>query len=279
MSDPTSTPSQSKSPYALEVRNLNRSFGTRKIMQDISFQLKHGEILVIMGGSGCGKSTLLRHIIGSLKPDSGEIYIHGTEITKLDDDGMSKIRKRFGMLFQTGALFNSLTVGENVALPILESSDVAPNLAELVVRLKLELVGLTGFEHLKPAQISGGMKKRVGMARALALDPDLLFCDEPTAGLDPVMTSVIDTLTVDLTKKLGLTAVVVTHDMTSAFRIATKMIYLSEGRILASGTPDDIRNNPNPYLQQFINGHADGPIPFKLSKDNYLKSLLSRDAL
>jgi len=276
MSDPTSQP---KSPYALEVRNLNRSFGTRKIMQDISFQLKHGEILVIMGGSGCGKSTLLRHIIGSLKPDSGEIYIHGTEITKLDDDGMSKIRKRFGMLFQTGALFNSLTVGENVALPILESSDVAPNIAELVVRLKLELVGLTGFEHLKPAQISGGMKKRVGMARALALDPDLLFCDEPTAGLDPVMTSVIDTLTVDLTKKLGLTAVVVTHDMTSAFRIATKMIYLSEGRILASGTPDDIRNNPNPYLQQFINGHADGPIPFKLSKDNYLKSLLSRDAL
>ena len=279
MSDLTSTPSQSKSPYALEVRNLNRSFGSRKIMQDISFQLKHGEILVIMGGSGCGKSTLLRHIIGSLKPDSGEIYIHGTEITKLDDDGMSKIRKRFGMLFQTGALFNSLTVGENVALPILESSDVAPNIAELVVRLKLELVGLTGFEHLKPAQISGGMKKRVGMARALALDPDLLFCDEPTAGLDPVMTSVIDTLTVDLTKKLGLTAVVVTHDMTSAFRIATKMIYLSEGRILASGTPDDIRNNPNPYLQQFINGHADGPIPFKLSKDNYLKSLLSRDAL
>jgi phospholipid/cholesterol/gamma-HCH transport system ATP-binding protein len=279
MSDTTPAPSQSKSPYALEVRNLNRSFGTRKIMQDISFQLKHGEILVIMGGSGCGKSTLLRHIIGSLKPDSGEIYIHGTEITKLDDEGMSKIRKRFGMLFQTGALFNSLTVGENVALPILESSDVAPNIAELVVRLKLELVGLTGFEHLKPAQISGGMKKRVGMARALALDPDLLFCDEPTAGLDPVMTSVIDTLTVDLTKKLGLTAVVVTHDMTSAFRIATKMIYLSEGRILAAGTPDEIRNNPNPYLQQFINGHADGPIPFKLSKDNYLKSLLSPESL
>jgi phospholipid/cholesterol/gamma-HCH transport system ATP-binding protein len=276
MSDPNS---QSKSPYALEVRNLSRSFGSRKILQDISFQLKHGEILVIMGGSGCGKSTLLRHIIGSLKPDAGEIYIHGTEITKLDDEGMSKIRKRFGMLFQTGALFNSLTVGENVALPILESSDVAPNIAELVVRLKLELVGLTGFEHLKPAQISGGMKKRVGMARALALDPDLLFCDEPTAGLDPVMTSVIDTLTVDLTKKLGLTAVVVTHDMTSAFRIATKMIYLSDGRILAQGTPDEIRANPDPYLQQFINGHADGPIPFKLSKDDYLKNLLTPDHL
>jgi phospholipid/cholesterol/gamma-HCH transport system ATP-binding protein len=271
------TTQQPKSPYALEVRNLTRSFGPRKILSDVSFQLKHGEILIIMGGSGCGKSTLLRHIIGSLKPDSGEIYVHGTEITKLDDEGMAKIRKRFGMLFQTGALFNSLTVGENVALPILESSDVAPNIAELVVKLKLELVGLTGFEHLKPAQISGGMKKRVGMARALALDPDLLFCDEPTAGLDPVMTAVIDTLTVDLTKKLGLTAVVVTHDMTSAFRIATKMIFLFEGKVLAAGTPDEIKNNPNPILQQFIRGDADGPIPLKLSKDDYLKRLMQQE--
>jgi len=259
-----------KSPYALEVRGLTRSFGPRKILSDVSFQLKHGEILIIMGGSGCGKSTLLRHIIGSLKPDAGEIYIHGTEITKLNDEEMSKVRKRFGMLFQTGALFNSLTV----ALPILESSDVSPNIAELVVKLKLELVGLTGFEHLKPAQISGGMKKRVAMARAMALDPDMLFCDEPTAGLDPVMTAVIDTLTVDLTKKLGLSAVVVTHDMTSAFRIATQMIFLFDGKILASGTPDEIKANPNPYLQQFIKGEADGPIPFKLSKDDYFKRLM-----
>jgi phospholipid/cholesterol/gamma-HCH transport system ATP-binding protein len=265
---------KSKSPYALEVCGLTRSFGTRKILDDISFKLKHGEILIIMGGSGCGKSTLLRHIIGSLKPDAGQIYIHGTEITKLDDEGMSNMRKRFGMLFQTGALFNSLTVGQNVALPILESSDVSPSIAELVVKLKLELVGLTGFEHLKPAQISGGMKKRVGMARALALDPDMLFCDEPTAGLDPVMTAVIDRLTVDLTKKLGLSAVVVTHDMTSAFRIATQMIFLFEGKVLAAGTPEEIKNNPDPYLQQFINGHADGPIPFKLSKDDYFKRLM-----
>ena len=263
-----------KSPYALEVRGLNRNFGSRKILADVSFQLKHGEILAIMGGSGCGKSTLLRHIIGSLKPDSGEIYIDGTEITKLDDEQLSKVRKRFGMLFQTGALFNSMTVGENVALPILESSDVSANIAELVVKLKLELVGLTGFEHLKPAQISGGMKKRVGMARALALDPDLLFCDEPTAGLDPVMTAVIDILTVDLTRKLGMSAVVVTHDMTSAFRIATQMLVLLEGRVVAAGTPDEIKKNDNPILQQFINGYADGPIPLKLSKDDYLKRLL-----
>jgi len=263
-----------KSPYALEVRGLTRSFGKRKVLDNVSFQVKHGEILIIMGGSGCGKSTLLRHIIGSLKPDAGEVYIDGTEITKLNDLELAKVRKRFGMLFQTGALFNSLTVGENVALPILESSDVAPHIAELVVKLKLELVGLTGFEHLKPAQISGGMKKRVGMARALALDPDLLFCDEPTAGLDPVMTAVIDTLTVDLTKKLGLSAVVVTHDMTSAFRIATQMIFLFEGKVIAAGTPEEIKANPNPILQQFINGDADGPIPLKLSKDDYLKRLL-----
>jgi phospholipid/cholesterol/gamma-HCH transport system ATP-binding protein len=262
------------SPYILEVRNLTRSFGPRKILSDVSFKMKRGEILIIMGGSGCGKSTLLRHIIGSLKPDSGEILIDGTEITHMDDQELAKLRKRFGMLFQTGALFNSLTVGDNVALPILESSDVSPSIAELVVKLKLELVGLTGFEHLKPAEISGGMKKRVGLARALALDPELLFCDEPTAGLDPVMTSVIDTLTMDLTKKMGLSAVVVTHDMTSAFRIGTQMIMLFEGKVIAAGTPDEIRNNPDPVLQQFIKGEADGPIPFKLSKDDYLKRLL-----
>jgi phospholipid/cholesterol/gamma-HCH transport system ATP-binding protein len=263
-----------KSEYALEVRHLTRSFGSRKVLNDVSFKVRHGEILIIMGGSGCGKSTLLRHIIGALKPDSGEIFIDGTEITKLDDQDLVKVRKRFGMLFQTGALFNSLTVGENVALPILESSDVSPSIAELVVKLKLELVGLTGFEHLKPAEISGGMKKRVGMARALALDPELLFCDEPTAGLDPVMTAVIDTLTVDLTRKLGLSAVVVTHDMTSAFRIATQMIMLFEGRVIATGTPREIQNNPDPVLQQFIRGDADGPIPLKLSKDDYLKRLM-----
>ena len=263
-----------KESYILEVRNLSRSFGSRKILSNVSFKLKHGEILIIMGGSGCGKSTLLRHIIGSLKPDEGEIFIDGVEITKLDDQEMSKVRKRFGMLFQTGALFNSLTVGDNVALPILESSDVSPSIAELVVKLKLELVGLTGFEHLKPAEISGGMKKRVGLARALALDPQLLFCDEPTAGLDPVMTAVIDTLTVDLTRKLGLSAVVVTHDMTSAFRIATQMIMLYEGRVIAHGTPDEIKNNPDPVLQQFVQGNPDGPIPLKLSKDDYLKRLM-----
>jgi phospholipid/cholesterol/gamma-HCH transport system ATP-binding protein len=263
-----------KSPYAVEARGVTQSFdGKRKVLSDVNFKVKHGEILIIMGGSGCGKSTLLKILIGLLKPTSGEVLIDGTEITKLNDRELSSVRKRFGMLFQYSALFNSLTIGENVALPILESSDVSPSIAELMARLKLEMVGMNGFENLKPAEISGGMRKRVGMARGLALDPELLFCDEPTSGLDPVTTATIDKLTLDLTKKLGISAVVVTHDMTSAFRIGTQMIYLSEGKVLVSGTPEEVKHNPDPNLQQFINGYADGPIPFKLSKNDWLNSL------
>ena len=174
-----------------------------------------------------------------------------------------------------------MTVGENVALPIIEHSNVKPNIVDLMVKMKLELVGLTGFEHLKPSEISGGMKKRVALARALALDPELLFSDEPTSGLDPVMTAVVDELTVDLTRKLGMTAVVVTHDMTSAFRIATRMVMLGtgdlRGKILAEGTPEEIRRHPNPMLQQFIRGEADGPIPLRLSEGDYLKTLLGEE--
>jgi len=227
------TPSQPKSPYALEVRNLTRSFGTRKILQDISFQLKHGEILIIMGGSGCGKSTLLRHIIGSLKPDSGEIYIHGTEITRLDDEGMSKIRKRFGMLFQTGALFNSLTVGENVALPILESSDVAPNIAELVVKLKLELVGLTGFEQAYPTELSGGMKQRLEVARALAVNPDVLFLDEPFGALDSITRLTMRSELLRIWEAERNTIIFVTHDIDEAVQLADRVAVMSNrpGRI------------------------------------------------
>lgn len=234
--------------------------------------------MIIMGGSGCGKSTLLRHIIGALKPDAGSVRIFGEEITRMTDPELDRIRRRFGMLFQSGALLQSLTVGENVALPIREHSHVDEPIIELMIKMKLELVGLTGFEDLKPAEISGGMKKRVALARALALDPELLFCDEPTSGLDPVMTAVVDKLTQDLTRKLGMTAVVVTHDMTSAFRIGTRMIMLGigpqQGRIVAEGTPEEIAHNPDPLLQQFVKGEADGPIPLRLSKGDYLKRLL-----
>ena len=262
----------------IEVTDLVREFHGRKVLNGISFKVMKGDTMIIMGGSGCGKSTLLRHVIGAMKPTSGSIKLFGEEITTMDEAGLSRIRRRFGMLFQSGALLQSMTVGENVALPIVEHSKLDPGIVDLMVKMKLEMVGLTGFEHLKPAEISGGMKKRVGLARALALDPELLFSDEPTAGLDPIMVSVVDILTKDMTRKLGVTAVVVTHDMTSAFRIGTRMIMLgtgpNQGKIIESGTPAEIRASPNGEVQQFINGLPDGPVPFKLSKDDYVTRLL-----
>jgi len=267
----------------IEVTDLVREFHGRKVLNGISFKVFKGDTLIVMGGSGCGKSTLLRHVIGSMKPTSGSIKLFGHEITTMDENQLAAIRRRFGVLFQSGALLQSLTVGENVALPIIERGNLAPAIVDLMVKMKLEMVGLTGFEHLKPAEISGGMKKRVGLARALALDPELLFSDEPTAGLDPIMTSVVDILTLEMTRKLGVTALVVTHDMVSAFRIGTRMIMLgtgpSQGKIVASGTPDEIRAHSNPEVQQFIKGEPDGPVPLKLSRDDYATRLLGRPSL
>lgn len=265
----------------IEVKNLVRKFGNRTVLNGISFSVQKGETLIIMGGSGCGKSTLLRHIIGSMKPTSGSIKIFGQETTTMPAREFEQLRLRFGMNFQFGALLQSLTVGENIALPLIQNSRVDPKIVDLIVKMKLELVGLTGFENLKPAEISGGMRKRVGLARAVALDPELLFSDEPTSGLDPIMTAVIDQLTIDLTRKLSMTAVVVTHDMTSAFRIGTKIIALGAGKragtIIASGTPDEVRNSPDPEVQQFIRGEPDGPVPLKLSPEDYIERLLGHE--
>jgi phospholipid/cholesterol/gamma-HCH transport system ATP-binding protein len=253
----------------IEVGGLSRTFGDRVVLNEVSLEVDRGETLVIMGGSGCGKSTLLRHIIGVMKPTAGSVKLFGEEITTLNEREITRVRRRFGMLFQSGALLASLTVGENVALPLLQHTDMSPDEIEEVVKQKLQIVGLNGFENLKPAEISGGMKKRVGLARALALDPELLFSDEPTSGLDPIMTAVVDQLTLQLTRGSGMTAVVVTHDMTSAFRIATRMIMLGHGSIIAQGTPEEIRTSPNPEVQQFINGEADGPVPLNLSQDEH----------
>src|SRR5215468_5852867 len=253
----------------IEVDRLVRTFGDRGVLDYISFNVQRGETLVIMGGSGCGKSTLLRHLIGSMKPNSGSVKLFGEEITRMKEREIERVRLRFGMLFQSGALLASLTVGENVALPLLQHTNKTPDEIEQIVKQKLEMVGLTGFEDLKPDEISGGMKKRVGLARALALDPELLFSDEPTSGLDPIMTAVVDELTLKLTHGEHMTAVVVSHDMTSAFRIATRMIMLGHGSIVAQGTPDEIRNSANPEVQQFIHGKADGPIPLNLSQEEH----------
>jgi phospholipid/cholesterol/gamma-HCH transport system ATP-binding protein len=260
----------------IEVTDLVREFGDRVVLDDISFNVHRGETVVVMGGSGCGKSTLLRHLIGSMKPTSGSVKLFGEEITTMTEREIERVRLRFGMLFQSGALLASLTVGENVALPLAQHTKKLPDEIEQIVKQKLEMVGLTGFEDLRPDEISGGMKKRVGLARALALDPELLFSDEPTSGLDPIMTAVVDELTLKLACRRGMTAVVVSHDMTSAFRIATRMIMLGHGSIVAQGTPDEIRNSPNPEVQQFIHGQADGPIPLNLSQKQHKDHQLVR---
>jgi len=265
----------------IEVTDLVRKFGDRTVLNGVSLKVYRGETIIIMGGSGCGKSTLLRHIIGSLKPTSGSIKMFGEEVTTMTPPQLEKLRLRFGMNFQFGALMQSMTVGENVALPLLENSRVDPDIVDLVVKMKLELVGLTGFENLKPSEISGGMRKRVGLARAVAMDPELLFSDEPTSGLDPIMTAVIDQLTIDLTQKLHMTAVIVTHDMVSAFRIGSRMLVLGAGKragmVIAWGTPDEIRDHPDPEVQQFIKGEPDGPVPLKLSPEDYIIRLLGHD--
>jgi phospholipid/cholesterol/gamma-HCH transport system ATP-binding protein len=253
----------------VEVTDLVRRFGDRTVINDISFNVHRGDTLVIMGSSGCGKSTLLRHMIGSMKPTSGSVKLFGEQITTMNEREIARVRIRFGMLFQSGALLASLTVGENVSLPLSQHTDKSPDEIEEIVKQKLQMVGLTGFEDLKPDEISGGMKKRVGLARALALNPELLFSDEPTSGLDPIMTAVVDQLTLKLTHGSHMTAVVVSHDMTSAFRIATRMIMLGGGGIVAQGTPDEIRTSSNPEVQQFINGEADGPIPLNLSQEQH----------
>lgn len=258
----------------IEVKNLKKTFGGRPVLRDISFDVMKSETLVIMGGSGCGKSTLLRCLIGAYKPDGGTITFFGRDITLASEKELDELRLRFGVLFQSGALFNSMTAGENISLPLFEHTNLSKNIIDIMVKMKLELVGLRDFENLMPAQISGGMKKRVALARAIALDPEILFYDEPTAGLDPIMAAVIDKLIMDLSKKLGVTSVVVTHDMQSAFKIADRIIMLYEGHIVQQGTAEEIKNSGNEFIRQFISGSPDGPIPLRRSKTDFVDDLI-----
>ena len=257
----------------VEVKDLVRAFGDRTVLDGVNLKVYRGETFVIMGGSGCGKSTLLRHMIGNLKPTSGRVLLLGTDITDLYGAQLDEVRKKIGMSFQSSALFDSMTVGENVSLPLKEHTKLEDSVIEIMLKMKLELVGLRGFENLMPSEISGGMKKRVGLARAIAMDPQIIFYDEPTAGLDPIVAAVVDKLIMDLSKKMAITSIVVTHDMKSVMTIADRIAMLYEGKVLEVGTPEEITNSKNPMVQQFIKGEYDGPIKFFQQKDDYLEHL------
>jgi len=258
----------------IKSENVVKKFGDRTVLNGVSLEVYRGETFVIMGGSGCGKSTFLRHLIGALKPDSGKVHLLGKDLGVLTEDELDAVKKKIGMSFQSSALFDSMSVGENVALPLKEHTRLDKNVIDIVVKMKLEMVGLRGFEDLMPSQISGGMRKRVGLARAIAMDPEIVFYDEPTAGLDPIVAGVIDKLILDLSKKLSITSVVVTHDMKSVFSIADRIAMLYEGRVLEVGTPGEIKKSPNLMVQQFVSGSADGPIKFFQQKDDYLEHLI-----
>jgi len=258
----------------IEVRDLVKKFDGRAVLNGVNVGIPRGKITVIMGGSGCGKSTFLRHLIGLHQPTSGDILFEGKNIAKMDRNGMDGVRRSFGMMFQGSALFNSMTVGENVAVPLREHTPLDESTIKIIVKIKLELVGLTGFEHFYPHQISGGMKKRVALARAIALDPKIVFYDEPGAGLDPITASMIDQLILDLSRKLNMTSVVVTHEMKSAFRIADQVIMLHKGKVLEVGSAQQIQNSSNAYVRQFIEGEPEGVIPFKQTSEAYLQGLL-----
>ncbi|WP_457621262.1 ABC transporter ATP-binding protein [Persephonella sp.] len=253
------------------VENLTKRFEDREILKNISFDVKEREIFVLMGGSGSGKSTTIKHIIGLLKPTSGKIIIDDVDITTLSDRELIDFRKRMGYLFQEGALFDSLTVWENVGFYFLENTKMSPKDIKRLAVEKLSLVGLKDIEDLYPSQLSGGMRKRVSLARAISTDPEIVLYDEPTSGLDPVTSAMIDNLIVRLRDKIGVTSIVVTHDLDSAFGIADRIAMIHKGVIYAIGTPDEIRNHPDPVVQQFINRKAEGPITEELFQEMKLK--------
>ncbi len=244
----------------IEVINLSKTFQGRSVLDTMNLTVQTGETMVIIGRSGCGKSVTLKHILGLLHPDSGQVLVDSQDVSRLDGAALQQVRMRFGMVFQGSALFDSLTVGENVGFALREHRTVPePDVVRRVAEA-LALVGLKGIEGMKPAELSGGMRKRVAIARALAIRPEYLLFDEPTTGLDPVMADVVNTLIKRLHNQLGVTVIVVTHDMVSAYKIATRIAMLYEGRIIAVGTPAEIQQTTHPVVRQFIRGEAEGPI-------------------
>ena len=244
----------------IELVDVCKSFKGQKVLDGINLSVDSGRITVIIGRSGGGKSVLLKHIIGLLKPDKGQILIDGTDIAKLNDRQLNDVRKVFGMLFQNAALFDSMSVGENVAFPLKEHTSIKPNLISEIVEQKLRQVGLTNVSHKMPSELSGGMRKRVGLARAIVLDPKIILFDEPTTGLDPIMADAIDALISETQGQTGATYVIISHDIKATFKVAHKIAMLYNGKIIETGTPDQLRSSDNSVVQQFIKGISQGPI-------------------
>jgi phospholipid/cholesterol/gamma-HCH transport system ATP-binding protein len=244
----------------IEIKGLKKRFGSKVVLDGVDLNVESGKITVIIGRSGEGKSVLLKHIIGLLKPDSGSILLDGTDITALNEKEFNSVLRRFGMLFQGAALFDSMTVAGNVGFALREHTAMKEADVMKIVSEKLRRVGLSGVENMMPADLSGGMKKRVGLARAIVMDPEIVLFDEPTTGLDPIMSDSVADLMLDTQRDLKTTYFVITHDMRLTYKIADKVAMLHEGRVIAQGSPDEIKANPDPMLRQFIEGRAEGPI-------------------
>ena len=242
------------------LREVHKSFGSNHVLRGVNLEVKRGESMVVIGGSGTGKSVLIKCVIGLLHHDRGEIYIDGQEISRLSEEEWNELRKKFGMLFQRDALFDSLTVWENVGFALRRHTNLSDEEIKNIAIEKLKLVGLQNVENLMPAELSGGMRKRVSLARAIAMEPAILLYDEPTTGLDPIMANVINELIVTMREKLQVTSIAITHDMVSAYRIADRIAMLYQGKIIEVGTPEEIKSSPNEIVQQFIRGEVVGPI-------------------
>ena len=268
MSSPVTLPLQDTP--AISLKNLRVSYGDREILHGVTFDVQQGETLVILGGSGSGKSTLLRTLVGLERPTSGEIWIKGKNLATISDQELDTLRRHMGMSFQGGALFGSMTVGENVALPLREHTKLEDPTIEIMLRLKLDQVGLSGYEDFLPSQLSGGMKKRAAVARALAMDPEILFFDEPSAGLDPIIAAGIDGLILELKKAFHMTIIVVTHELASAFLIADRMVLINKGDVVALGTSEEMRNSTHPRVRQFLDRIAEPAVSQEL---DYLQML------
>jgi len=250
--------------FMIKVDDLNKSFGDNYVLRGLDLEITPGESMVVIGGSGSGKSVLIKSIIGLLRPDQGEIYVAGRRITSLNEGDLNELRRKFGMLFQAGALFDSLSVWENVGFGLKQHTRLKDGEIKEIVKEKLHMVGLKDIEDLMPAELSGGMKKRVSLARAITMEPEILLYDEPTTGLDPIMADVINELIIEMRNKLNITSITITHDMVSAYKIADRIAMLYKGRIIEVGTPEEIKGSKNEIVQQFILGKSHGPITDEL---------------